>query len=94
MAFLKEKVLPNGTKGEYWRVTHISLTKPGAVIRVVCIVELYVNATHKDTAPLPGTAVSTSFETTMQEAMGNLVALCYIKTKQKNHPALAGALDV
>lgn len=97
MAIQKSKTLPSGVSGNYWKLFSAHLSKPKGVIHVTCILRLFVDEAHSIASPdepIEGIAIATSFDTTVQEITGNMIALCYAKTKEANHPDLADGVDV
>lgn len=95
MALQKEKVLPSGETGNYWRVSELSFKRQG--MRVTAVMSLYKTAelAAAGTAPLPH-SYSFSFTITQQEIVGNIVALAYTKIMAMVaalHPPISGEGD-
>lgn len=105
MALQKEKTLPNGAVGNYWRISALQFNR--ATMKLDMVISLYKDSTPT-LAPLSnGHVVSTVL--TPQELVGNLVAMAYTKIKayansdvpnidgngtHKGIPDLVDAIDV
>lgn len=95
MALQKEKTLPSGESGNYWRVSNLSFKRAGMVLDIE--LALYKDATlaAAGASPLP-CSHRFSFVLTPLELTGNLVAMAYTKIKaaiDELHPPLSGAGD-
>lgn len=77
MALQKQKDLPNGTSGNYWRVSHLNFTRD--TMRLDMSVSLYKDSTP-GLSPL-GVRHNFSFIITQQEIVGNLISMAYDKIK-------------
>lgn len=73
MALQKEKTLPSGEVGDYWRVSELSFHRSGMKLDIV--LSLYKSAAVAATGapPLP-CSHQFSFVITQQDIVGNLVA--------------------
>lgn len=106
MALKKQKQLPNGVSGEYWKITRVIADKQALTLNVV--LDLFLSADYKDAASL-NIPKSRSFKCSKEELQGDLVALGYVKLKahansdlpnlngrgtHKGDLDLIGALDV
>jgi hypothetical protein len=105
MAFQKEKSLPSGAVGNYWRVSHLHFERATMIVQIT--LNLYKDSTP-GLAPL-GKDYEFSFSITQADIAGNLVALAYTKMRAaieelhtpigggkavSKYPDLVGALDV
>lgn len=89
MAFQKEKTLPNGAVGNYWRVSFLQFSRNS--MSLVIVLDLYKDSTP-NLAPL-GKSYTFQFTITQQEIVGNLVAWAYGKMRteiETLHPPISG----
>lgn len=93
MALIKSKTLTNGITGNYWRITSITVDKKSAEISVFVAIELFTSEAHRETSPIPDTKLTTRFVCTLEQATGNLLALCYQKIIEKNFRDLVDAVS-
>lgn len=96
MAISKEKVLPNGTSGGYWKVIHISLDKISDpnIVNLNCLLSLFMDKEHAAIKADLGVDKSFTFKIAKKESIGDMWALSYIKIKEMQDPDLAGGEDV
>ena len=78
MALKKQKQLPNGVSGEYWKIIKIEVNKQTLMLSV--ILDLFLNESQKDKASLNCPKVR-SFKCLKEDLQGDLVALSYVKLK-------------
>lgn len=87
MALQKEKTLPNGTSGNYWRISALQFNRTS--MRLDMVVSLYKDSTA-GLAPL-GCNYTVSTIITQQELVGNLVTMAYNKIKAYANSDVANA---
>lgn len=95
MALQKEKTLPSGEVGDYWRVSELSFHRGGMTLDLT--LSLYKDAATAATGapPLPH-SYRFSFGVTQQEITGNVIAMAYTKIKAAVaalHPPTLGSGD-
>ena len=82
MALKKSKTLRNGTTGEYWKITQISLDRTSR--NVTYQVSLYLNKAARDSGCSPLDFKKTfSFTLTSEQANGDLSEIGYTKIKER-----------
>lgn len=82
MAIQKNKVLTNGSSGNYWKIISESLDR----ISLICTykIALFKDQEHSNNnAPHLGLEKKFSFQLTPEECLGNRTALGYNKIKDK-----------
>lgn len=82
MALKKSKTLKNGTTGEYWRITNVSLDRNSNIAKYE--ISLYLNKTASDNKCSPlDLKKNYSFILTSEQANGDLNKIGYTKIKEK-----------
>jgi len=78
MALLKEKSLPNGISGNYWKITEIFVNRMQRKAR--CVIALFKDEGHKSTAPI-GAQFALEFSLSDQELSDDITEALYLKIK-------------
>ncbi len=93
MALQKEKVLPSGESGNYWRVSELHFKRSSMIVSATLSLYKSAELAAAGSAPLPASHVF-NFTITQQEIAGNVVSLAYTKIIAmiaELHPPISGS---
>lgn len=79
MSLKKEKILPSGVSGDYWKITRIDIDR--MVLRITYVISLFKDEAHKNHVPM-GLEKTFQFNATKEQIDSNVVALGYEKIKE------------
>jgi|ERR1700677_1000945 len=100
MAIQKSKTLINGTTGNYWKITSITVDKQKMV--ATCVISLFLSSAKSNSVPMArGRAYKVAV--TKEQLAGDITAVCYTSLKtqaaklirgQPTDSDIAGGIDV
>jgi len=93
MALQKEKVLPSGESGNYWRVSELHFTRSNMTVKATLALYKSAELAAAGATPMPFSHQFTFTITQPEIASSNLVALAYTKILAMIaalHPPISG----
>lgn len=93
MALQKEKTLPSGESGNYWRISELHFRRAGMTVSATLSLYKSAELAAGGSSPLPASHTFI-FVITQQEILGNVVAIAYAKIKAMIaalHPPISGS---
>lgn len=83
MAIQKDKILPCGVTGNYWKITDISVNKMTNVVTYIIALFLDLAHGHPDGSTSLGLTKQYTFQSTRSDLQGNLTSMGYTLIQAK-----------